>query len=98
MRSNRPTGFASTLDGVNLGLTLAACIFVGFGLGWLADRKVGWETPWFSLVGALVGCAAGMKEVVNWCNRSGRSRPAEPGSDVNRRDSDKVSASGDEEP
>lgn len=52
------------VEGMNLGFCLAACILVGFGIGWLLDRKLGFETPWFTIALTLVGFGAGMREAV----------------------------------
>lgn len=44
-------------DLLSMGLTLATCVIVGFGLGWLLDV---WLTtfPRFALVGLLAGVGA----------------------------------------
>ncbi len=44
-------------DLITMGVTLAACLVVGFGLGWLVDAQVG-SFPAFALVGLLLGIAA----------------------------------------
>lgn len=51
------------VEGLNLGFGLAACIVVGFALGWLLDERLALETPWFTIGLTLVGFAAGMREV-----------------------------------
>jgi F0F1-type ATP synthase assembly protein I len=40
-----------------MGLTLATCVVVGFGLGWLADNAFG-TFPGFALAGLAVGVVA----------------------------------------
>lgn len=44
-------------DLLSLGLTLAACVVVGFGLGWLADQPLR-TFPGFALLGMALGIAA----------------------------------------
>ncbi len=44
-------------DLLSLGVTLASCLVVGFGLGWLADLP-GETFPLFALVGLALGVAA----------------------------------------
>lgn len=41
-------------DLLSMGLTLATCVMLGFGLGWLADLPGG-TFPGFALVGLLLG-------------------------------------------
>lgn len=42
---------------ITMGVTLAACLVVGFGLGWLVDLRFG-SFPGFALLGLLLGTAA----------------------------------------
>jgi hypothetical protein len=44
-------------DLLSLGATLATCLVVGFGLGWLAD-SLGGTFPVFALVGLALGVVA----------------------------------------
>jgi F0F1-type ATP synthase assembly protein I len=44
-------------DLLSMGLTLATCVVVGFGLGWLADNAFG-TFPGFALAGLAVGVVA----------------------------------------
>lgn len=44
-------------DLLSLGVGLASCLVVGFGLGWLADLPFG-TFPVFALVGLALGVAA----------------------------------------
>jgi F0F1-type ATP synthase assembly protein I len=46
-----------------IGLQLAASVLVGLGLGYLADRAFH-TSPWFLLVGLLLGVLAGGYSVV----------------------------------
>ena len=44
-------------DLLSMGLTLATCVIVGFGLGWLLDLAVG-SFPGFALAGLALGMVA----------------------------------------
>ncbi len=44
-------------DLLSLGLTLALCVVVGFGLGWLVDLPFG-TFPAFAMVGLALGVVA----------------------------------------
>ena len=44
-------------DLLSMGLTLATCVIVGFGLGWLVDLGVG-TFPAFALAGLAAGVVA----------------------------------------
>jgi len=44
-------------DLLSLGLTLAGCVAVGFGLGWLVDAPLG-TSPTFALIGLALGVMA----------------------------------------
>ena len=56
-----------------IGLQLAASVLVGLGLGYLADRAFH-TSPWFLLVGLLLGILAGGYGVVRMVKKEmGRS-------------------------
>lgn len=44
-------------DLLSMGGTMAGCVVVGFGLGWLVDLGVG-SFPGFALAGLAIGIAA----------------------------------------
>ncbi|MGH3611064.1 MAG: AtpZ/AtpI family protein [Pseudonocardia sp.] len=44
-------------DLLSLGVTLAGCLVLGFGLGWLVDRPLG-TFPGFALAGLALGVVA----------------------------------------
>lgn len=44
-------------DLIAFGVSLASCLVIGFGLGWLVDIPLG-TFPVFALVGLLVGIVA----------------------------------------
>ncbi len=46
-----------------IGFQFAASVLVGLGLGWLVDRFAH-TTPWFLLIGMVLGIAAGAYSVV----------------------------------
>ncbi|WP_168563742.1 AtpZ/AtpI family protein [Crateriforma spongiae] len=42
---------------------------LGFGaIGYLADRWIGWQTPWLAVVGVLMGFALGMYRLIRMAN------------------------------
>jgi F0F1-type ATP synthase assembly protein I len=51
------TGGPGLGDLLSMGVTLASCVVVGFGLGWLVDRVTG-TSPAFALVGLALGVVA----------------------------------------
>ncbi len=59
------------LVGLDIGFHLAACVLVGYGIGWLIDRNLAWETPWFTMVFVLLGAGAGLQYVVRLAARIG---------------------------
>lgn len=60
MRDNKSWMQATRMLG--LAFLLPACLFVGYGLGYLADRQFG--TAMLSMVGLLVGIAAGFVQLL----------------------------------
>jgi F0F1-type ATP synthase assembly protein I len=54
-----------------IGLQLAATVLVGLGLGYLADRALH-TTPWFLLVGLLLGILGGGYSVVRMVRKEMR--------------------------
>ena len=44
-------------DLLSMGVTLALCVVIGFGLGWLVDLVTG-TFPAFAMVGLLLGAVA----------------------------------------
>jgi ATP synthase protein I len=63
-----------------VGITFAACIFVGIGAGILLDQKVfaGKTAPWFTFIGLAFGLAAGFKslyDIVKKAERHGGKKP-----------------------
>lgn len=66
MAEGRGTGSMWTL--MTVGLTLVACIVVGYFLGSLLDRRL--ETgPWMTVVGVLLGAAAGFVQLFRTVSR-----------------------------
>lgn len=55
-------------DLLSMGLTLAVCVVVGFGLGWLADLPLH-TFPLFAMVGLALGVAAAVVYVVKLFKR-----------------------------
>ena len=44
---------------VGIGLEMAVGVALGAGAGWWLDKRYGWA-PWGTLVGTMLGVAAGM--------------------------------------
>ncbi len=57
-----------------VGLTLAISVALGVGLGLLADRWLG--TSWLVIVGALLGVAAGFKQLIQTVIRANEEQEA----------------------
>ncbi len=51
--------------------------FLGWLLGQYLDRRWG-TSPWLSLVGSLLGVAAGLFEVITIARRAERQGPGDP--------------------
>lgn len=69
---------APAVEGMGIGIELAACVLVGYGIGWLIDRKVGTETAWFTLLFVLLGTAAGLRRVFRLAMRIGEENEQRP--------------------
>lgn len=78
--------------GARMGVELVVATCLGGGLGFLADRKLG-SQPWLTLVGVLMGTAAGIRNVLRLAGEL--DRPGGPGADHGRR-GDGDPAGGDE--
>ena len=44
-------------------------VVIGWGIGWLLDRRLGTE-PWLQIVGFLLGAAAGLRQILELSSRS----------------------------
>ena len=55
-----------------MGMVLVASTFVGFLAGYALDRWLG-TLPWLSIVGLMLGIAAGMLELVRIVRRVARN-------------------------
>ena len=55
-------------DLLSMGMTLALCVVVGFGLGWLGDLATG-TFPLIAMVGLALGVAAAAVYVVKLFKR-----------------------------
>ncbi|MDH5527250.1 MAG: AtpZ/AtpI family protein [Nitrospirota bacterium] len=56
---------------MRIGIELVVATFIGAGLGMLADKKLG-TTPWLTLVGFIIGSAAGIRNVMRLANQMGQ--------------------------
>ena len=55
-------------DLLSMGMTLALCVVVGFGLGWLGDLATG-TFPLIAMIGLALGAAAAAVYVVKMFKR-----------------------------
>ena len=55
-------------DLLSMGLTLALCVVLGFGLGWLGDLAIG-TFPLIAMIGLVLGVAAATFYVVKQFKR-----------------------------
>jgi len=48
-----------------IGITMAACVFIGLGFGYFLDNRVfdGRTTPWFTFIFLALGIFAGYKNL-----------------------------------
>ena len=58
-------------DFSTIGITLSACVFIGFGIGYYLDMKVfnGKTKPWLMMVFLLLGVVAGFKNLYQLAKR-----------------------------
>ena len=58
-------------DFSTIGITISACVFIGFGFGYYLDTKVfdGKTTPWMMLIFLLLGVVAGFKNLYQLAKR-----------------------------
>ncbi len=55
-----------------IGITIAACVFVGLGFGYYLDNKVfaGKTTPWFTFIFLGLGIFAGFRNLYQMSKRT----------------------------
>lgn len=57
---------------------MGACVAIGWGIGYLLDKKLGTQ-PWLMLVFLLLGVAAGFKALITTANKArAQQRENEP--------------------
>ena len=56
MKNNNKTYMQYISIGIELVITVIICIAIGY----FTDKKIGLHTPWFTLLGALVGLTMGL--------------------------------------
>lgn len=66
-----------------VGLTLALSVAIGVGIGIWLDRKFG--TTYWVIVFALIGIAAGFKQLIRAVNQAGREQDAAEAEERNRK-------------
>lgn len=69
-REGRLRGLMAAGSLLTVGLTLALSVAIGVMGGWALDQWL--ETRWFVIVGALLGIAAGFKQLFRTVAQAGR--------------------------
>jgi ATP synthase protein I len=64
-----------TLSSASLGLEMGVSVAIGFGIGYMLDRWLGWF-PVMSIIWMLLGVAAGFRGVMREANRMNREDKA----------------------
>ena len=72
MRPGRRRNCADQLRLSSIGLTLAISVAIGALGGWWLDDYLGTE-PWLTVLGLVLGSAAGFYELIREVNRSSNS-------------------------
>jgi ATP synthase protein I len=60
-----------------MGVELVVATCLGGGLGYLGDRKLG-SLPWFTLLGVILGTAAGIRNMLRIAAQMDRERDEGP--------------------
>jgi F0F1-type ATP synthase assembly protein I len=61
-RPPKPNAFVSAARYSEIGFIIPAAIFLGYGLGWLADRWL--HTHWLYLAGVIFGAVVGFVQMI----------------------------------
>ncbi len=70
--SNLALGYRKAAPYLGAAYTLVASIVAFAGAGYWLDKKMGNRTPWFTLVGALLGITGGMISFLRLALRMGK--------------------------
>jgi len=80
-----PSSFFKMARFASVGLEMGIAVAIGAGAGYLADNHFGTK-PWLSLVGLLIGVAAGFKGMIDAAKKAkaslGSSKDKEDGHDA----------------
>ncbi len=60
----------SNAAGISIGIELVVSVLLGLGLGYWLDRRFG-TSPWLTLVGIVLGSAAGFRSLLRLARRAG---------------------------
>ena len=68
---NKRASMKLLADFSTIGLTLASCVFIGFGIGYYIDVKLfaGRTKPWFMLIFLCFGVASGFLNLYRMAKR-----------------------------
>lgn len=71
MRDDRKRLMMLIADVSTIGLTIAASIFIGLGVGYVIDKYLfgGRTTPWFTVIFLIFGIVAGFQNLVRVARR-----------------------------
>lgn len=63
--------FSLLADASSIGLTIAAAIFIGLGIGYVIDNYLfsGRTKPWFTVIFLVLGIIAGFQNLVRLAKR-----------------------------
>lgn len=63
--------FSLLADASSIGLTIAASIFIGLGIGYVIDNYLfsGRTKPWFTVIFLVLGIVAGFQNLVRLAKR-----------------------------
>ncbi|MDD2485834.1 MAG: AtpZ/AtpI family protein [bacterium] len=59
MRRNRGVDYKGVIDAASVGIAMVLATVIGFGIGYVLDRRLGTE-PWLTVLFTIVGMIAGI--------------------------------------
>src|SRR4051812_555972 len=64
-------------QGISIGIESVVSVLLGLAAGYWLDKKLG-TSPWFTLVGIVLGFAAGLRSLIGMVQRNERANSPEP--------------------
>jgi F0F1-type ATP synthase assembly protein I len=71
-RPPKPNALVSAARYSEIGFIIPAAIFLGYGLGWLADRWL--HTHWIYLAGVIFGAVVGFVQMIRMASAAMRDK------------------------